>query len=99
MVGEIAATMLRMPNRPAPPLVVDEVELAVLRSIARAGRTEQRLATRARIVLAAAAGAPNNRIAADVGVSPMTVLLWRRRFERGRLALSLIHISEPTRPY
>jgi transposase-like protein/transposase len=86
MFGEIAATMLRMPNRPAPPLVVDEVELAVLRSIARAGRTEQRLATRARIVLAAAAGAPNNRIAADVGVSPMTVLLWRRRFERGRLA-------------
>jgi hypothetical protein len=35
-----------------------------LRSIARAGRTEQRLATPARIVLAAAAGPPNYRIAA-----------------------------------
>lgn len=35
------------------------------------------------IVLAAAAGVPNNRIAAEAGVSPMTVLLlWRRRFER-----------------
>jgi len=86
MFGEIAATMLPMPNRPAPPLIADDTELAALRSLTRAGRTEQRLATRARIVLAAAAGVPNNRIAADVDVSPMTVLLWRRRFERGRLA-------------
>lgn len=86
MFGEIAATILRMPNHPAPPLVVDEAELAALRSLTRAGRTEQRLATRARIVLAAADGAPNSRIAAEVGVSPMTVLLWRRRFERDRLA-------------
>ena len=86
MVGEIAATMLYMPNHPAPSLTVDDTELIALRSLTRAGRTEQRLATRARIVLAAAAGMPNNRIAGDVGVSPMTVLLWRRRFEVRRLA-------------
>jgi len=42
MFGEIAATMLRMPNRPAPPLIVDDTELVVLRSIARAGRTAVR---------------------------------------------------------
>lgn len=86
MFGGIAATMLRMPNHPAPPLVVDEPELTVLRGLARAGRTEQRLATRARIVLRAADGQPNNRIAAELRVSPMTVLLWRDRFARDRVA-------------
>jgi len=55
--------MLLMPNHPAPPLTVDEPELAALRSLARAGRTEQRLATLARIVLRAVEGQPNNRIA------------------------------------
>ncbi len=86
MFGQIAATMLGMPNHPAPPLVVDEAELATLRSLSRAGRTEQRLATRARIVLRAVEGQPNTRIATELRVAPMTVLLWRRRFERDRLA-------------
>ncbi|HEY8871250.1 MAG TPA: hypothetical protein VIM30_17910 [Candidatus Limnocylindrales bacterium] len=63
MFSETAATMLLMPNHPAPPLTVDEPELAALRSLARAGRTEQRLATLARIVLRAVEGQPNNRIA------------------------------------
>ena len=44
--------MLLMPNHPAPPLIVDEPELAALHSLARAGRTEQRLATRARTMVA-----------------------------------------------
>lgn len=37
-------------------------------------------ARRARIVLAAADGWSNRRIAADLGVDPSTVGLWRRRF-------------------
>ena len=41
---------------------------------------------RARIVLAAADGTANERIAADLGVHRMTVLLWRGRFERERMA-------------
>jgi transposase len=86
MFGEIAATMLGMPNHPAPPLVIDDAELATLRTLSRAARTEQRLATRARIVLRAVEGQPNMRIAAELRVAPMTVLLWRRRFERDRLA-------------
>ncbi len=86
MFGEIAATMLPMPNHPAPPLTVDDPELAALRALARAGRTEQRLATRARIVLRAVEGQPNARIAAELRVAPMTVLLWRRRFERDRVS-------------
>jgi len=75
-----------MPNHPAPPLVISEPERASLRALSRAGTTEQRLATRARVVLRAAAGVANERIAADLGVNKMTVLLWRSRFERDRLA-------------
>jgi transposase len=41
---------------------------------------------RARIVLAAAEGTANERIAAELGVHRMTVLLWRGRFERERMA-------------
>jgi transposase len=41
---------------------------------------------RARIVLAAADGTANERIAAQLGVHRMTVLLWRGRFERERMA-------------
>lgn len=82
----IAATILDMANHPAPPLVISESERADLRALARAGRTEQRIATRARIVLRAADAQPNHRIAAELRVSPMTILLWRRRFETARLA-------------
>jgi transposase len=74
-----------MPNHPAPPLLISEAERAELRSLTRAGTTEQRIAIRARVVLRAAEGAANERIAAELGVNKMTVLLWRGRFERDRL--------------
>jgi len=67
-------------------LVVSPSEAAALDRLVRARTTEQRLAQRARIVIHAAAGVPNKRIAAEVGVNLMTVLLWRRRFEAKRLA-------------
>ena len=41
---------------------------------------------RARVVLSAAEGTANERIAAELGVHKMTVLLWRGRFERERMA-------------
>ena len=41
---------------------------------------------RARIVLAAVEGTANEQIAAKLGVNRMTVLLWRGRFERERMA-------------
>jgi transposase len=75
-----------MPNHPAPALTITESERASLRALIRAGTTEQRLVMRARIVLAAADGTANERIAAEIGVNRMTVLTWRARFERGRLA-------------
>jgi len=75
-----------MPNHPAPALAVDEAEHEALRALVRAGTTEQRTAMRARVILAAADGIANERIAAELGVHKMTVLLWRGRFTRDRLA-------------
>jgi transposase len=75
-----------MPNHPAPPLTISESERASLQALLRAGTTEQRLVMRAQVVLAAAEGTANERIAADLAVHKMTVLLWRGRFERDRLA-------------
>lgn len=45
--------------------------------------TPQRLAFRARIVLLAATGVSNRRIAREVGTSRPTVILWRARFLAG----------------
>ena len=75
-----------MPNHPAAPLRIDEAEREALRALVRAGTTEQRTAMRARVILAAADGVANERIAADLGVHKMTVLLWRQRFACSRRA-------------
>ena len=93
----IAATLSSMANHPAPPLSIDESNLEALRALVRARTTEQRLAQRARIVLRAAEGTPNRTIAAELGVSPMTVLLWRTKYERDGLA-GLADEARPGRP-
>ncbi|MBX9640719.1 MAG: helix-turn-helix domain-containing protein [Mycobacteriaceae bacterium] len=51
-----------------------------LTRLTRAGRSEQRLVTRARIVLAAAAGQSNARIARSLGITEDTARKWRRRW-------------------
>ena len=51
-----------------------------LTRMTRAGRTEQRLVTRAEIVLAAAAGESNAQIARWLGICEDTVRKWRRRW-------------------
>ena len=75
-----------MANHPALPLSVSEPDLETLRALVRARTTEQRLVQRARIVLRAAEGRPNRRIASELSVAPMTVLLWRERYARAGLA-------------
>ena len=47
--------------------------------------TPSRVALRAKIVLLAAEGKTNQEIAGQLGASPKTVSLWRRRFLEGRL--------------
>ena len=61
-------------------------------------RGSSRLAVRARIVLACTEpGVSDERVAANMGVSRMTVQVWRRRFARDRLA-GLSDRARPGRP-
>jgi transposase len=81
----------------APPLEIGDTEVEALRAIVRAGTSEQRSVTRARIVLLAAEGVANTRIAKQVGVSLPTVLLWRSRFAEHGLD-GLADAPHPGRP-
>ena len=61
-------------------------------------RGSSRLAVRARIVLGCTdPGVSDEKVAVDVGVSRMTVQVWRRRFTEDRLA-GLIDRQRPGRP-
>jgi transposase len=51
-----------------------------LRQVIAAGTSPQRLVRRAKIILAAAAGDPNAKIARDLGCTENTVREWRNRF-------------------
>lgn len=53
---------------------------AELESLARRRKTAQALAVRARIVLGCASGVHNKDVAAQLGIDPVTVSKWRRRF-------------------
>jgi transposase len=69
---------------PARALTIDENQWKRLRFLANSGKTPQKVALRARIVLLASEGVPNHAIAARLGTTRPTVLLWRARFrERG----------------
>jgi transposase len=67
-------------------VVLTAAEEAVLRARVHAVRTEHRDRVRARIVLAAAGGASNTAIAADLQLCVDTARKWRRRFCSHRLA-------------
>jgi len=58
----------------------------ILQELARASTTEQRLALRARLILAAARNESTSRIAARERVRAATVSKWRQRYARGGLA-------------
>ena len=49
----------------------------------RAGKTPQRVARRARVVLLLADGRSTRAVAASLGVSTRSVALWKRRFMEG----------------
>ena len=65
----------------------------------RARNTPQSLVTRAKIILRAADGLANYRIATALNVSRPTVLLWRQRFEAGGpLALTAVTKGRGRKP-
>src|SRR3954471_11215444 len=72
-------------GKPAIGIELTGAERRELESLARAQKTGQALARRARIVLAAAAGLENKAICVAVGADANTVSKWRRRFAERRL--------------
>ena len=67
------------------PIVLEAAERRALDRRAAARTASQQAAYRARIILRAAAGQTDARIAADLGLAERTVWEWRRRFARERL--------------
>jgi transposase len=72
-------------GRPLKPLTLTDDERQALRNWARRPKTAQRLALRARIVLASAEGSDNGSVAAKLGINRATAGKWRGRFLDARL--------------
>lgn len=64
-------------------LSISDADRQSLESWVRGSTTAQSVAQRARIVLMAADGISNNRIANELGISRPTVILWRNRYLEG----------------
>lgn len=71
--------------RPMAELILTDDERQTLTTWASRPKSTQRLATRARIVLACAEGLENKQVAARLRVCTATVGTWRRRFVERRL--------------
>jgi len=66
-------------SRKSIPVLLSEAAILRLEQWARAGSTPQQVVLRARIILAAAAGQTDQRIAKELKVQRRTAALWRRR--------------------
>ncbi len=84
-----------MPWASAEPLALSTEQVAELERLVRAPKTPQKVVTRAKIALAARAGASNNAIAKSLGISRPTVILWRERLAHHGLD-GILH--DATRP-
>jgi putative transposase len=73
-------------GRPKAELVLSEAEHSQLSSMARSRSIPAALSLRARIVLAAAGGEPNSRIAERLQITRATAGKWRRRFIERRIS-------------
>src|SRR5262249_61071438 len=76
-------------GRPLTPITLTDDERLALSTWSRRPTTAQRIALRAKIILAAADGRSNIAIATDLRVSVVPGGRWRRRFlDRGREGLT-----------
>src|SRR2546425_13341586 len=67
-------------GKPARALRVNPNDREWLEGLVRGGKPPQRVVLRARIVLGAAAGQANHRLAKELGISRPTLLRWRQRY-------------------
>jgi transposase len=77
--------MMNRGGRPKTPLILGDDERQKLETWASRPKSTQRLALRARIILACAEGHDNSEVAARLRVNPVTVGKWRKRFLADRL--------------
>src|SRR5499426_4549990 len=89
--------MLSRMWKPAPALRVSGDDREWLEALIRSGKTPQRVALRARLVLGSAAGRANHALARELGISRPTVLLWRQRYRDARVAGLLKDAPRPGR--
>ena len=75
-----------MPNNPAPALILRDGDREELESWTRSTSIQSGLAMRARIILLAAEGQANSRIADRERTTPTTVWKWRGRYEADGIA-------------
>ncbi|MHB1570647.1 MAG: IS630 family transposase [Solirubrobacteraceae bacterium] len=84
---------------PTPALPVTDEQRAVLEKLIRSRTAPHRDVQRARVLLMAADGFANTRIASEVQVSPATVAAWRERFaEEGLQNFSAVRSGRGRRP-
>src|SRR5205814_852405 len=76
----------RTSMRHASPIVLTDEEKAALEALVASGATPQRFAVRARLVLLAARGLTNEKIASRLKMGRVAVGRWRDRYARARLA-------------
>ncbi len=72
-------------GRPVVPIVLEDWEQEKLRLVARRPKTSQRDSMRARVILSAAQGLSNLKIAEQLGIHNTTVGKWRNRFAKDRM--------------
>jgi transposase len=83
--------------KPCKALPVSSHDQTLLRVLVSSGKTPQRVALRARIVLEAANGRSNNSLARELGITRPTVLLWRERYVQAGVAGLLKDAPRPGR--
>ena len=81
----------------AQPILLAPGDWELLEGLVRARNTAPKVALRARIILGAAEGISNNRLARQLGVTRSTVLLWRERYARAGVAALLRDAPRPGR--
>ncbi|MPY89606.1 MAG: IS630 family transposase [Luteitalea sp.] len=83
--------------KPADALALTTAQRSDLEALVRSGKTPQRVAARAMIVLAASDGTPIHAIASEFNVSRPTVYLWRERFQQAGVLGLMKDASRPGR--
>src|SRR2546427_8787613 len=69
----------------------------IVEGLVRGRNTAQKVALRARIILGAAQGISNNRLAQQLGVTRLTILLWRQRYAQAGVVGLLRDAPRPGR--